>query len=149
MFHLQNATQVKGEKDVYVIVYNSLATPQSSEIMLPVSINADFDIIRLDQPKGDSAFGPIKRVSSIPRTETRLKGSAPFALAIQTGLLPPVGAAIFKISTSAVHDEVLPPVTDEVVSASRHRLLMDPVLVNDAPSTLDISNGLFTVKFDR
>jgi hypothetical protein len=61
-------------------------------------------------------------------------------------MLPPVGGAIFKISTAAVHDE-LPPL-NEVASVSR-RLVNEPVVVNDEESTIDVSNGLFTVKFDR
>jgi hypothetical protein len=116
--------------------------------MLPVSIYADFNITRIDKPKRDSILETTTTTTmkSIPQPETQLKRSAPFALVIQTGLLPPVGAAIFKISTAAVHD-VLPLVGGEASASKRH--LIESVSVHDEKTTLDVSNGLFTVKFDR
>jgi hypothetical protein len=128
------------------MVYNPLASPHSSVISLPVSIYADFDIRRLDHSADNSFSGETMRVTSVPRHDASFTRSAEFALIFQTGLLPPVGAAIFKISTAAEYDEFRQ--SPEAVSVAQ-RELIDPSSTEDEQSSLEVSNGLFTVKFDR
>lgn len=111
-----------------------------------MSIYADFHIQRLDKIADDSSTSEMLKVTSVPRLETSFQRSADFALIFQTGLLPPVGAAIFKISSVSAHDKL--PQSTEVLSDSR-RELIDPAPTESEQSALEVSNGLFTVKFDR
>jgi hypothetical protein len=115
-------------------------------ISLPVSIQADFDVRRLDQSSDKPTYGAATRVASVPRGDTRLKDSAEFAIIFQTGIMPPAGAAIFKISNTAENDALRP--STEAVYVER-RELVDPTLTDNPDAPIEVSNGLFTVKFDR
>jgi len=149
---LQNATQTSGS-DMYVVVYNPLATLRSSVIMLPVSVDANFDVERLDGSGSSRRSGRfVKSIRSVPVAVKATKAGAPFTLVFQTGQLPPVGAAVFKVSM-VMEQSVVSGGNTAVSAASSRRLLTlddEPSSTDKADSTsVEVSNGMLTVRFDR
>lgn len=147
--HFQKATRANGT-DVYVVVYNSLGQSRSSVIRLPVSSNGTYLVTRF-RASGDDA-------RLLPAISSWASGAsycaAKYVLPFQTGLLPPVGASVFRISKQ-VEDQArqkaaIPQrssATWEEAVEYRH---LESAQTHDGAlkADVEVSNGLLTVIFD-
>lgn len=140
------STQADG-KDLYVIVYNGLARKRSTIIALPIPSSV-FDesphvSVVVQRPHGGEFFeGSI-----------HLCGDSA-VLYINTGLLPPVGGSVFRVSF--VDDTVelgSQDRGDAAASLKRRSMLKQhhgsDVAIHHSGDTADVSNGILSVRFDR
>lgn len=118
---------------MYVIVYNGLGSNRSSILRLPVSVEANFEVARLD-----SNATP----DNLRSTPCSFADST-YVLAFGTGPLPPMGATVFRIRKSDNIDgkDFFPSSS----IASNARMLEQQKDLKE----LAVTNGLFTAKFDR
>jgi Glycosyl hydrolases family 38 C-terminal domain len=135
----QSATH-HGDRAVYAIVYNPLATERSAIVRLPVSSKDTFEVSRLDEVGGRN--GPAAVQQSVETVPTCPKCHVKHVLMFDTGILPPVGAVAFRISKA-----VAPPNNgaDGVAEARREVLRK---LREVAHESLEVSNGLVSATFD-
>jgi len=80
---------------MHVLVYNPLGTNKSRIVRLPVSVNATFDVERIDS---NGRATTTQSIPSIPDNLDRPVSSsaAKYVLAFDTGPLVPVGVNVFK-----------------------------------------------------
>jgi alpha-mannosidase len=93
----QEATQ-KDAEDVYVIVYNPLASERSAIVRLPVAADKTYTITSLSTNSQQAHVG--KAVLAFPLPGAASTEEQSYVLNLNTGKLPPVGAAAFRISTT-------------------------------------------------
>jgi hypothetical protein len=152
--HFQPCTEQKvttdDTKDLYVIIYNGLGSLRGSTVQLPVSSNATYRVARLDAPSEQAQFARSARSRHRPGHSTRGTGlTTTYVLSFDTGLLPPVGAAVFQISI--VRDHQLRDYANfgksnlETTNTVRSRVLQDTV----GGEHVEVSNGQLAVRFDR
>jgi hypothetical protein len=145
----QQAT-ANNTKDLYIIVYNGLSALRGSTIQLPVSSNATYRVARLDAPAEQAQLVRSARSHNIPGHST-IGTDLPvkYVLSFDTGLLPPVGAAVFQISM--VRDPQLHEYTNfgpskmKTTRTVRSRVLQDTV----GGEHVEVTNGQLAVRFDR
>jgi hypothetical protein len=138
----QRATETN-DKDVYVVVYNSLGVERSTIVQLPVSTDAVYRVSKVGSPDGESNI-----VSSHPVASGRAHGRASsYVLAFDTATLPALGASIFHISLSERPDdanELTKAFASSTVKSDHRR-----TEIEDGSSTdVKASNGIFSVLFD-
>jgi hypothetical protein len=78
---------------LYVVVYNSLGTNISTIVRLPVSVDATFAIRRVD----DHAATIYRATSVACPFAISHPSSAKYVLIFNTGVIPSVGAVVFRI----------------------------------------------------
>jgi hypothetical protein len=134
---------------MYVIVYNALSTKTSSIVQLPVSVEAVFNITRIDDDDDKLRTGSqiIHSVKShfIASSSggSQAATAAKYILNFETGVLPPVGAASFRIKLSDVSLPVMPEEGGDENEENEED--KDEGLEQD----FVVSNGILTVNFDR
>lgn len=131
---IQSATR-HGDRAVYTIVYNPLATERSTIVRLPVSTKDTFEVSRLDEVGGRS--DPPQVLQSSETVRTCPNCSKKHVLMFDTGTLPPMGAVAFRIAKA-----VSPPFgPDDLATTKREvfRTLSD---------NLEFSNGLVSASFN-
>lgn len=127
---------------MYVIVYNSLGSSRSTVVRLPVSSDSAYNVSRMGGEEQEAAI-----LRSIPSNSTGGDG-ADHVLLFDTGLLPPVGASVFRITM--VKEQLEAPII-----ASPHFPRASSVQSRDLTSSngdqgdVEVSNGLVTARFDR
>ena len=124
--------------DLYVVVYNGLGSSKSTIVRLPVSVDGSFHVSKVG---GNSLQTHYLRSSPNHFAGTD-STSASFVLLFDTGPLPPVGAAVFRV-TQAHEKETIP---SSEISTSRRLKYID---TKDGPSEVVASNGIVTVHFDK
>ena len=147
--HFQKATRANGT-DVYVVVYNSLGQSRSSVIRLPVSSNGTYLVTRL-WASGDDA----RLLPAIPSLASGTSCcAAKYILPFQTGLLPPVGASVFRISKQEEEqgrEKVASPQPSSATwgkPVEYRRLESARTHDGELKADVEVSNGLLTVIFD-
>ena len=133
-----------------MIVYNGLASSRSTIVRLPVSTNTTYTVTRLDAAREDNS----KLVHSLPNHKVRSSRisdeSTDFVLAFDTGPLPPVGAAVLKVSmTNSSRDGRAFDDDNRLISDLSHSSVESRVLRGDEGDDVEVSNGLITARFDR
>ena len=126
--------------DIYTIVYNGLASQRSIIVRLPVSRNATYSVTRLDSP--GEVPQRVQSTLSTPVVTTGNIENAAHILLFNSGPLPPVGAAIIKISLDANHNSI-----DKVGAQPASQLSRNLNSVEE--DTVEVTNGLVTVAFER
>ena len=116
---------------MYVIVYNGLASSHSTIVHLPVSTNTTYTVSRLDKPAGEE----LQLLQAVPNS----KGTA-FVLKFDTGELPPVGAAVLRVSMANDTHNAL----HMLQSSAESRILQ-----SFEGDEVEVTNGLITARFDR
>ena len=126
--------------DLYVVVYNSLASNRSTTIDLPVGSTGKYLVEDLDE-------GSAETIDAQPlplRSSKHKSDEVSFVLSFMAGSLPAAGAKVFRIRkrdhsiTTMLRDKRLGPSSDQPA----HKL---NELEDD---TLKISNGHFSVLVD-
>jgi len=127
-------------------VYNPLGTNKSRIVRLPVSVNATFDVERIDS---NGRATTTQSIPSIPDNLDRPVSSsaAKYVLAFDTGPLVPVGVNVFKVKQSATISGKSIATQPSFTPESRD-LDSRAGAPNDS-STFSVSNGLITVLFDK
>jgi hypothetical protein len=121
-----------------VIVYNALAFSYSTIIHLPVSSDAPYHISRVGSAgKEDQILLPIRSISKMTS-----EGGSDYLVLFDTGPLPPLGAAVFRLSRAEGHHSFPLVSSDKSVQSRRLQSSTDPV------DEVEVSNGLMTVRFD-
>ena len=125
---------------MYAIVYNGLSASRSSVVHLPVRQSGSYIVSRVD-----SGDGMVHEVQTTP-SSTVAKGASRPVVSFDTGTLPPVGAATFRISMREQFRKGL-----SSSSAKIKRSLRSVVVgKHDVKSgEREASNGLVTVRFDK
>lgn len=127
---------------LYVIVHNGIASARSIVVNLPITSDGTYNISRLDTP------GSIQTVRPSPSLPTSLEGASKFILSFDTGPLPAIGAAVFKISWSQEILEQYPqPVAFPVPSGMTSRTFVGSS--TSEGGEVEVFNGLLSVRFDR
>jgi hypothetical protein len=148
-YDTQRAT-ADNTNDLYIIVYNGLGSLRGSTVQLPVSSNATYRVARLDAPVEQAQFLWSARSRQLPGHSTRgIDLHAKYVLSFDTGLLPPVGAAVFQISMvldngqrSNAH---LGPSNMKTTNTVQSRVLKEAV----GGEHVEVTNGQLAVRFDR
>ena len=147
--YIQKATRANGT-DVYAIVYNSLGQSRSSVIRLPVSSNGTYRVTRF-RASGDDAH-LLQAIPSL--TSGTSCCAAKYVLPFQTGLLPPVGASVFRISKQEEEqgrEQVASPQRSSATweePVEYRRLESARTHDRELKADVEVSNGLLTVVFD-
>lgn len=106
-------------------------------VNLPVSSDGTYNISRFD------ATGNIQTIRPSPSLPTSLEGASKFIVSFDTGPLPAVGAAVFKISWS---QEILEKYPEPAFGRTSRRLVGSST---SKGGEVEVSNGLLSVRFDR
>jgi hypothetical protein len=137
--HTAQKATTDDTKDLYVIVYNGLGSLRGSTVQLPVSSNATYRVARLDSPAEQAQY--------VRSAGTNLP--AKYILSFDTGLLPPVGAAVFQISTLRDNDHSsyanVGLCNIKTANTVRSCVLLDTV----GRDHVEVTNGQLAVRFDR
>jgi len=99
---IQNATLNMGT-DVYVVAYNALVQSREEIMSVPVSRDASFEV---QSVQDDTTMQSVLLPSP---NYTNTKDAAPFMLHFDTGLIPPLGAAVFRIRMTSLRRSALKP----------------------------------------
>jgi hypothetical protein len=111
-------------------------------VNLPVSSDRTYIISRLDTAGSIQTIRPSLSLSTI------LKGGSKFILSFDTGPLPAVGAAVFKIIWSQKILEKYPePASFPLPIGTTSRRLVGSG--TSKGGEVEVSNGLLSVRFDR
>ena len=111
-------------------------------VNLPVSSDGTYNVSRLD------TIGSMRTIRPSPSFHTSLEGASKFILSFDTGPLPAVGAAVFKISWSQEILEKHPaPASFPVPIGTTSRRLIGSSASKGGE--VEVSNGLLSVRFDR
>ena len=133
----QAATLEPNKTSISVAVYNALAQPRSSPILLPVSSAGSYSI----QVAGDSNSTETI-VPSIPSPKFTRTGAASYVLPLDTGMIPALGAQVYQVTflgdLSVVDDEEFNP--DPIIQEKR--------ILEDGKEDIEYSNGILTAVFD-
>lgn len=123
-----------------MIVYNALAFSRSTIIHLPVSSNVPYHISRVGSAgKGDQIMLPIRSISKVASD-----GGSDYLVLFDTGPLPPLGAAVFRLSRAEGHHSFPSVSSDKPVQSRRLQFSTDPSV-----DEVEVSNGIMTVRFDN
>eukprot|EP00980_Cylindrotheca_fusiformis_P014279 scaffold3791_cov137-Cylindrotheca_fusiformis.AAC.6 len=142
----QNATMQPKTPTLYVVVYNGLGQPQSSVVFLPISHAGSYTVGKLE----DSTNGTATVVASMPSPHHITVGAAKYVLPIYTGVLPALGASVFKVDflgdsgrvgSFRGRDKFMPPAS---IDADLARMTLHYSDNGD----VEASNGLIQVLFD-
>jgi alpha-mannosidase len=138
------------KNDLYVIVYNPLAQEQSTVIQLPVGSNQSAYVITKvggeeqedEESSSSSSSTPIKVKAVAVQANEKLPGkdTADYYINFYTGMLPPVGAALYKITTTENDAENGSTEQSDGGSLST---------VRNGDGRVSASNGIITVHFDE
>lgn len=136
------STQASG-KDLYVVVYNGLGKQRSAIISLPIPADA-------------AQLAPrVFKVQSLGLSEERVEAGLQLqnddtaVLHFNTGLLPPVGGSVFRVSIiddDSQHDDSLAMSIARRSLSTNHESGTNISFSKDAA---DVSNGIISVRFDR
>lgn len=113
---------------LYIIAYNSLGTERSSVVRIPVAADSSYRVERI-------ADGHQTTVRSTRQPSLHPKGVSPSVLTFETGPIPPVGAAAFRIT-------LVEDVNHDQLDASQSAEQPNGI------STISYWNGVMTVDFD-
>jgi alpha-mannosidase len=131
------------KNDLYIIVYNPLAQEQSTVIQLPVGSNqSTYLISRVGGEEQEESSTPVKVAAVAVQEHEKLSGTADYYINFYTRSLPPVGAALYKITTT---DE---PRNDTAGQSSVSADGSLSLVRHDDQGHVSASNGLITVHFD-
>lgn len=128
--------------DIYVVVYNAVGSNKSSIVRLPVSVDAGFDVRRVDN--NATIASNIQATPSF-LTSSQSTAAAEYVLAFSTGPLEPVGATVFRVrrSSSSSNKE-----TKAYASLERLRALKFDK-ADSLTTQVVANNGLLSAQFDR
>jgi hypothetical protein len=132
----QDATKSLG-KDLYVVVYNAKASEVSSIIRLPVSTNQTYLVERVER---NATVARSRLVEPVQAVNLRTTDKPRYTVMFDTGPLPPIGVALFRVS-----------MTNKVFSSSlRSNDLTETRRLFRAADGKDVvvSNELLSVTFD-
>lgn len=127
---------------VNVIVYNALAQPRSTPILLPVSSAGSYSVRNAGSPNSTETVIP-----SIQSLKSTASGAASYVLPLDTGVLPALGAQLFQVTfVGNVNPYRGAAGESNQNSATRE----DRILTNrgDEKPDVEYSNGLLTAVFD-
>jgi alpha-mannosidase len=138
------------DRDVYVVVYNPQSSERSTIVRLPVAVNnATYTVQKVATPSMPSQI--VK--SQVPTLDCHCDKHV---LYFDTGLLPAVGASVYKVSrTSNFSTKSLTQereVQDEVLGTTmKQRLLVDDDSASNNNDQDDVvyTNTILTVTFDK
>lgn len=134
--YIQTATMKNGT-ELFVIVYNSLATSRSYIIHLPVSTDGTYTISKLDEDLLN--FESVASIDS-HASGTNSKDAAKYVLPINTGAIPALGACLIKISQEwRTKKGYVSPCRKTTIERRVEEDLTEPVKV---------ANEFFSVVFD-
>lgn len=90
--------------DIYVVAYNALATPNREEVLaVPVSRDASYEVYSV-------YHGQTMQSVLLPSPNyTNTENAAPFVLHFDTGIVPPLGASVFRIRMTNFSRTALQP----------------------------------------
>ena len=144
------STKASG-RDLYVVVYNALAKQRSAIISVPLPT---------DTALSDSQEVTVRRIwddeGVKARTTLQVDGSS--VLYFNTGLLPPIGGSVFRISVIDVGGVRSDPRNYEPGASSVDRRLQlaqrslsvrNDISFHHDKDTVEVSNGILSVRFDR
>ncbi len=99
----QNGTLELGT-DIYVVAYNALTTLNREEVVaIPVSLDATYEVYSIHYDK------TMQSVLLPSPNYTNTKNAAPYMLHFDTGALPPLGAAVFRIRMTSLSRSAVQP----------------------------------------
>jgi len=175
----QAATTKGHDCDIYVVVYNSLASDRSTVVRLPVSENTTYNVSPIAGDTND--YSSTRNNEKEPPLPSRIisstlvnddnnsnndgNGGEPtgvesFVLIFETGLLPPVGAATFRVTKSAKKQSIhsshntlgkngtdLFSIGRVLTKSNKEKHQKEEVEVEGEDFV--VSNGLITARFNR
>lgn len=111
--------------NIYVVAYNALASQNREEVLaVPVSRDASYEVYSVH-------YGQTMHTVLIPSPNyTNTENAAPYMLHFNTGIVPPMGASVFRIRMT-----------------NFSRTALRPKYGDRIPSTM--SNGKFRIRFQR
>ena len=143
------STKASG-RDLYVVVYNALAKQRSAIISLPLPTDTD---------SRDSQLVTVRRISDDVGVEARttLKDDGSSVLYFNTGLLPPIGGVVFRVSVidsggvrSDSQNESPASSVDRRSMLTQNRISnRNGISFHQDKDTAEVSNGILSVRFDR
>jgi hypothetical protein len=144
------STKASG-RDLYVVVYNALAKQRSAIISVPLPT---------DTALSDSQEVTVRRIwddeGVTARTALQVDGSS--VLYFNTGLLPPIGGSVFRISVIGVggvrsdlrnYEPGASSVDRRLQLAQRSLSVRNDISFHHDKNTVEVSNGILSVRFDR
>jgi len=142
----QAATLEANSTDVYVVVYNALARPRSTPILLPVSAAGSYRIWLVGNSNSNRTGVVVPSIASLKST---VSGAASYILPLDTGVIPALGANMYQVTFLGDLNESQ-PITgtrsglDSTATTKRRKAAED----DSAKADQEYSNGLVTVVFD-
>jgi hypothetical protein len=138
------STQAVG-KDLYIIVYNGLAKRRSTIVSMPIAMGAD------NLMKQVRVHGGLQVTNEREIKATVLLDNESAMLYFDTGPLPPIGGAVFRVSF--FEDELLGDVYDD---ASQTSLVRRSLIASGSErytksneDKMDVANAILSVQFNR
>ncbi|KAL9187321.1 hypothetical protein ACHAXT_001424 [Thalassiosira profunda] len=134
-----------GDRSIYVIVHNALATARTEAVPLPVETSSHYNVERLSGPKME--WSPADSTLVPNPNHAGSTNAAKFTLHFKADM-PPLGASVFRVTRNdsaagSVAEPHLSTLSTEVLP-SRH-LRTKPKAEDD----ILLSNGVLSVAFDR
>lgn len=130
----QDATN---EMYTYVVLFNALGWNRSEIVSIPVS----YEKYRIEKLK--EHWEPVKADVFPNPNFSRISNSAPFSLHFGTGVIPPVGIALFRIENIAKSNVLQRGKNNNNLSISRRKIL------ENESNDLIVENEFFKVEFKK
>ena len=134
--------------DIYVVVYNALATNKSSIVRLPVSVDAGFDVTNMN-----SNETIVTNQHPTPSFLNTSSSAAEYALVFNTGPLEPIGGTVFRVRRAAGGSSRSYGASLKALSSTELQRLRGLRAKGEKEKNLSnkitASNGKFSAQFDR
>jgi len=127
-----------------VIVYNALAQPRSTPILLPVSSAGSYSVRSGGDPNSTETI-----ISSLQSLKSTATGAASYVLPLDTGIVPALGAKIYQVTFVGGSDSHLVGNEESYLdgsATSEQRTLTSEA--NGGKEDVKYSNGLVAAVFD-
>lgn len=132
---------------MYVVVYNALARARTEVTPLPVDSRSIYVVERLHP--GMTTWSAVESELIPNHNYAKAHGAAQFTLYFNASNLPPLGAAIYRISNPLTNVDATPAVARNLLETRSMHLASTESSTSQTMEDLILSNGHLSVTIDR
>jgi len=124
--------------DVYVVAYNALSRSREEVMSVPVARDATYEVYNIRESQ-------IVQSTLLPSPNySNTKNAAPYMLHFETGTVPPVGAAVFRIRMASLSPSAIQPKYEQYNCGQSIRGAN-----NTEAEAANLSNGVIQAHFKK
>lgn len=136
---------MKNGTDIYLVAYNALSSSRQEVLAIPVSSDATYEVHGLG-----NLTKAMKSVLLPSLSSESAQGSAPYMLHFASGMLPPLGAKVYRIrmvanSTSVVKPMVVPCMRKDTIKKRNRRPLSKLIPTKDGKRGFLVNRYIATI----